>query len=221
MIQVKKSLSIQRALTASFNRRLRRSFAAIHVRGLDAVRQEAASSPLILYANNGSWWDAVLPIFLSSRILSHDAYAIMDAKRLEASRWLQRAGAFSVESDQDRAAESFRQVVRLLEGTNRVLWIHAQHGAPVEFNPGLAFIAANVTNVRTAAAACSYEFIDKESPEVFIRFDEPTTVDTPEEGEREDLINLFTSRLGVILDEQHESILMRDLADYTCVLHGR
>ncbi|MGH1346978.1 MAG: lysophospholipid acyltransferase family protein [Nannocystales bacterium] len=164
-------------------RRIRSSFAAVHVRGLNTLREAAADSPVVVIANHSSWWDSLLALWLSqSELPNSAAYGMMDASNLKRFRFFRWIGCFGVDLSSRRdGARAARYSLDLLKLRNTVLWIFPQGAeqpahVPLRFMPGAAGIARRAESVPVIPVAFAYVFEREEQPHVYISVGEPMSV---------------------------------------------
>lgn len=233
MITADKHAAFERLLAWYFRRRVRRSFAAVHVRGLGALRASLAELraahpvPLVLYANHPGWWDAVLPFLVSVDELGLDAYGMMEEPQLARYRFFRRIGMFSVDRERPREAmRSLSYAAELLRGRNRALWVFPQGElvsadlVPLRFQSGTAHLLRMLGDVAAAPVAIRYEFVADERAEAFLSVG-PVWHITP--GERVD-ITITTRMLESLLEDemavQREAVRCRELASYEQLYRG-
>jgi chlorobactene lauroyltransferase len=236
MIPARKSPLIVRIVYWYFRRKLRGSFAGLHVRnGAQVPKSRVAGStpgetgiPVILYGNHSCWWDAVTPLLLSYGYFGHDSYAMMEEKQLVRYRFFQRIGCFSVRRDNARSAlRSIAYATELLKGTDRALWIFPQgeltsiDQRPLQFFSGAARLMLALEHCWAVPVAFRYEFIGQERPEIFASFGEPWRF----QGDDNADIGEMTSRLEALVEEEldrvREDIVTRNFASYETIVRGR
>ncbi len=164
--------------------RIRSSFAAVHVRGLDALREAAADAPVLIIANHSSWWDSLLALWLSeSELPGSQAYGMMDASNLKRFRFFRWIGCFGVDLSSRRdGARAARYSLDLLKLRRTVLWVFPQGAEqpshlPLRFMPGAAGIARRAASVPVIPVAFAYVFEREEQPHVYISVGEPMSLE--------------------------------------------
>ena len=85
---------------------------------------------MLVVSNHTAWWDPLVAILLSHRILNTDGFALMDAKNLRRLPCFGRVGAFGVDLDDQRdGARAIRYAAKLLIAKElsrrRLVWIFA------------------------------------------------------------------------------------------------
>ena len=84
-------------------KRIAHAFSSVRVHGLEALRDtRAAGDPALVIANHTAWWDPLVAIYLTRRLVRWDAYAMMDAKNLRRLPFFAKVGAFGVDLDDPR-----------------------------------------------------------------------------------------------------------------------
>jgi len=126
MIRVHKSPMFTRWFAWSCERRLRRTF-DVRVAGLAEVTEVARAHPIVLLANHTSWWDALVALVVSARVLQLDAFALMESDNLQRLRFFGLAGAVGFHRGDPRdGARVIRHGAALLDRPGRALWIFPQ-----------------------------------------------------------------------------------------------
>jgi chlorobactene lauroyltransferase len=219
-------------LAAYFRRRLRSGFASVAARGLERLapwsRGGSASEPLILLANHSSWWDAVLPIYLSLDHLDQDAYGIMEERQLARYRFFRRAGIFSIDRENPRSAmTSLRYAADLLGGHPRVLWFFPQgeivpnDRRPIVCAPGAAHMIRMLGAFTIAPVAFRYELLGEERPLAWASIGETVRYDAAGELSNRALTDDITSRLTAEVDRLRDDFLDGSTAGFQDLLKGR
>lgn len=228
MITPQKSAFITWLIGVYFRRKIRRAFAAVHLKGAEHAVPVRRDVPLVLYANHPAWWDAVLPAILSNQVFHHDAYAMMEEKQMQQYGFFRRIGCFSVVRDNPRkAVESLRFAADLLRHHSRALWIFPQgtltsvEKRPLNLYNGTARLLRELGDVTAVPVAFRYEFVDKEWPEVFIAFGKPWHIRSDERVEINMTTDLLQQLLEYEMDVQREDVMEREFEAYQTILAGR
>ncbi len=159
--------AISSPLLALFRHIVRRYFRShFHsVRLSGAHHLSSVSGPLILYANHSSWWDPMIAYLLAAELLPHRKhYAPMDAAALTRYGVLRRLGVFPVEMRTPRGAAQFLRTGRSILRSGAVLWVTPQgqfadpRERPLLFKPGLAALAARLSECTLVPLAIEYTF---------------------------------------------------------------
>jgi 1-acyl-sn-glycerol-3-phosphate acyltransferase len=172
-------------------RRLRRTFGALRVRGLPGLREASRNHPVLVVSNHTSWWDPMVCIHLATRILDLDGYALMDAENLTRYPFLGRIGGFGVRlDDPGDCAAGVRYAVRLLDAPRRGLWLFPQGGerpagAALSFQRGAAAIARLARLQNVFPAGLKYVFGGREKPEAYCSIGAPLGHEADDEVARE------------------------------------
>jgi 1-acyl-sn-glycerol-3-phosphate acyltransferase len=179
MIPARKSEGFVRFFSADAERRIKRSFDAVRVRGLAGIRAALARGPTLVVSNHTAWWDPLVALFVGVRLLGADAYALMDARNLERLPFFGNAGAIGVNlGDPADGARVIRYAAKLLAGTNRLLWVFAQGSEvpitvrPLGFRPGSGEIA-RLAGATVIPAALRYEMGSTPKPALWVSLGDP------------------------------------------------
>ncbi len=193
MIPAAKSDLFGRFFSLHAERRLRAAFSSVGVRGLDRLAAATGAGPVLVVSNHTAWWDPLVAIALSYRVLHVDAYALMDAKNLRRFPFFAKVGAFGVDLDDPAdGARALRYAKKLLDHEQkRLLWIFPQGAErpvterPLGFKAGSAHIARASRAVTVIPIGLRYEMRSAPQPELFVSVGEPVltkTLAAQEEG---------------------------------------
>lgn len=142
-------------------------------------------APLIVYLNHASWWDPLIAVHLSERLMpGRTLYAPFDAEALDRYPIFQKLGFFGVDQTSRRGAAQFLRTARAaLDEPGGSLWMTPEgrfvdpRHAGADFEPGLAHLVASLArDEREAYAlplAIEYAFWEEKLPEVLCQFGEP------------------------------------------------
>lgn len=160
--------------------RMRKTFGALRVRGLDALATLAAAQPVLFISNHTSWWDPMFLIYLSTRLVPLDGYAMMESRNLRRRSFLGRLGGFGVDlDDPDDRSAGIAYAATLLDRPRRGVWIFPQgrerpaDERPLGFKPGAAVVASRARNCALVPVAFRYEFGSREQPEMLVSIGAP------------------------------------------------
>lgn len=160
--------------------RLAKTFAQVRVRGLEPLRQLAQRSPLLFVSNHTSWWDPIFLIYLSTRLLRLQGYAMMEARNLRRLPFLGRLGGFGVDlSDPADRSAAVAYSAELLQAPGQAVWIFPQgrerpaHDRAQGFLPGAAVVASRVEALPIVPVGLRYEFCHLEKPFMLVSIGEP------------------------------------------------
>ena len=160
-------------------RRLASRFDRVRIAGLDRLRAAAQQGPVIAVANHSAWWDGVLALWLSRRVLDLDAHAMMDADNLVRHPYFARVGAFGFRRGSRRdGAAALRRAAELLCGPRRCVWIFPQGEErpwhePLTFLPGAARLCRLAPSAAVVPIAFGYSFGATEGPDAWIAIGSP------------------------------------------------
>jgi len=192
MIPARPSKLLKRWFGGVVEGRVKKTFAAMCIRGLSHVREATGRAPLLFVSNHTSWWDPMFCIYLSTRLAPLDGYALMDARNLRKLAFLARLGGFGVELDdpEDRSI-GLRYAAERLSGPGRGVWVFAQGRErpvterPLAFKPGSAVVASRPPSALVVPVALRYEFRHLEKPFFYVSIGEPFAPDAEVEvGQR-------------------------------------
>jgi 1-acyl-sn-glycerol-3-phosphate acyltransferase len=177
----------------SIFRRIVRGYFRRHFHGVRISRGDGfealggAISPLIIYANHGSWWDPMIAILLAERWMpSRRHFAPMDAEALQRYGILKYVGIFPVEINTRRGAVQFMRNGETILSGGGVLWVTPQgqfidsRVRPLQFKPGMAELAARVAGklgeCNLLPLGIEYPFWDERLPECLVHVGEVVRV---------------------------------------------
>ncbi|HEY5957750.1 MAG TPA: glycosyltransferase [Polyangiaceae bacterium] len=158
-------------------RRLRRQFEAIHIHGLEAVKERAKTGPLLLAANHVAWWDPLLLVAIDEA-LGTAGHFLMDAKNLEQLAFFAWAGAVPIHLGAARRAhQDLLEAVPLAAAPGQLLVIFPQGRQmpahlPLQLQRGVAWLAAK-TRATVIPVAIRYDFGEGPRPFVSISLGNP------------------------------------------------
>lgn len=205
MIPARKTRRFSAWFTTQAEKRMRRTFAAVRVRGLEHLRAALTGAPVILVSNHTSWWDPLVCLLVANRLVESDAYAMMDAANLRRLPFFARVGAFGVErSEAGLAAESLAYATDLLDRPGRLVWIFAQgderpiNQRPLGFKRGAAVVADRVPAAVVVPLAIRYVFAEREQPYLYLAFGPPCAASGEVEDRRLAMEAAVEAGLGAI-----------------------
>jgi hypothetical protein len=225
MLEARKNRAFEAVFDVYLRRLLRRHFAALRVEGAERIAQRLHGNPIILYGNHGSWWDALLPYFLSRRILKLDAYAMMDERQLARHSFFRRLGVFSVDRENPRnALRSIEYAAEMLRGTRRALWMYPQ-GELVPGDAGLRRFESGILRIIRDAApvvahpfAFRYEFRREQRPEAFVSIG--TGIESGALNEKDEALAILETALAALMERQRSALSADELGGYRTALSG-
>lgn len=203
--------------------RIERTFGRVCVAGLDELRAACEAGPVLVVANHSSWWDPLVALWLTQRLLRADAFAMMDAANLRRLPFFNAVGAFGVDLDVPAdGARAIRHAVRLLDRPGRLVWIYPEGGErspfePLEIRSGAALVGRLARRARLVAIGTRYVFRGDERPELWI------SIAPPEASERD--VELGRTRQQQLLEGQlariDRALATGNQADFAALLETR
>ncbi len=208
----------------------KRHFHGVRVTGVERfVVAGAGDTPLLMYANHGSWWDPMVATLLAERWMkARRHYAPMDAEALERYGILKRVGVFPVEMKTARGAVQFLRTGEEVVQGGGVLWVTPQgqfvdaQVRPLAFKPGLAAlavrVAASLGRCTVMPLAIEYPYWDERLPECLLEFGEAVVVTA---GESVDEVQVrLIAALETAMDGLRERAVRRDPAEFEALIGG-
>jgi 1-acyl-sn-glycerol-3-phosphate acyltransferase len=158
-----------RVVRAYVDRKVRRAFRAVWVRGA----LPPPDARLLLYANHTSFWDG-FALHALCRAAGWDGYCLMEERNLARYRFLRRLGAFSIRrGDPQSALESLRHAAGLLQrpGTAVIVFPEGElqpwDGTLRPLEGGLAVLARR-SKATCLPVAIRYRFFEHELPDLLL-----------------------------------------------------
>ncbi len=227
MLPARKSKLFERVF-ATYNRNLiARRFTGLRIAGLKQLRARASDEPLVLYANHSSWWDGLV-IFAVGHECRLEQYAMMEARQLMMYPFHRKLGAFGVVRENAREAmRSIEYAAKLLDKTNRALWIFPQGETqlndtrPLKMFTGAARIIKRMSVASVAPVALRYEFLDDFRPEIFVRVGNIERVTATNEIDAKIFTRGMENLLTSTLDCMRDDIFRADFSDYEEIIAPR
>ena len=164
-----------------------------------------SSSKTVYFANHNSWWDGLLPLFLSRKVFKQNARAFMEDKQMVQYSFFSKIGAFSVNLTNTKSTiQSLRYAVNSLNRETASLYIYPEGElTPVTsskptFKHGLAWLFQNLdTNVDFVPIAFYTHNFSASKPELYIQVGNPITCD--HNLSKSELTNLFENEVHNLL----------------------
>ncbi len=133
-----------------------------------------------MVTNHTSWWDPLVAVMVTVRLLGADGYALMDASNLERLPFFGRVGAFGVDlRDPADGARAIRHAAKLLGPQGRLVWVFPQGrevpitARPLAFRPGSGEIARVARGAVVVPGALRYEMGAAPRPTLWLSFGPP------------------------------------------------
>lgn len=204
-----------------FNFLLKRKFAAIRIKNLDYLQKRNPDKPNIIYAPHICWWDGILAYFLCRKVFKLDLIAM--AEELYRYPLLRKLGIFSVDKKSPKnILTSLNFAVKNLDSPQKALFIYPQgiirpqDYMPVNFNPGLTYIASQLDGVNLIPLSIRYVFLRNTSPEVLVEVNEPIFLEKVED--RDETTSQLRDHFENILENQRKEVISGKLKNYEIVL---
>lgn len=230
MLKARPTRFHRRLLALYFTRLLRRRFARVLVSNPERLapwHEGRAREPLIIAVNHSSWWDAVLPIVISCGAMRHDAYGMMDQRQLARYRFFTRAGLFSVDRENARAAlASLEYAAGLLRGTGRVLWMFPQGRIvpndvrPIICESGIGRLIGMTGACSVMPVAFRYEVGREELPVAYISVGEAVHISTDTPGSAAVRTADITALLTHQADKLRDMVLGEHMKYFSPLVQG-
>ena len=205
---------------------LRRSFRAVRLlRG--GLPQAVAGRPLIIYSNHPSWWDPLMFVLLSRRVLrGRLGFGPMEAASLGRYGLLRRLGVFGIDPHSAAGAARFlRTGLQVLADPRAALWVTAEGSftdprrRPLILRPGVAHLVRRVPQAVVLPLALEYPFWNERRPEALAHFGPAVELAGAES------VAEVTARLEAALTETVDRLAVasqaRNPALFSELLHGR
>lgn len=157
---------------------MRATFASVEIAGIARLRDAVAAGPVVVVSNHVAWWDPLVTLVLTERVVPCDSYALMDAANLTRLPFFGLIGAIGVDLTNPRdGAAAILHAARLLDAPGRLVWVYPQGRErpsterPLGFRKGSAEIA-RVAKAATVPVAIRYEFMSVERPRLLVHVGE-------------------------------------------------
>ncbi len=177
LLEARKLPLAERAAARYFRFLLRRAFARVWLGG---VPFPDGPAPSIAFLNHSAWWDPILTLFLSRRVLKREAYGLFRGEELKRYPFFRRLGCFGITTErlEDLRALPAYASKLLNGGPSRTLWVLPQGELlpahmPLAFPSLMARFARVMPEVPLVPVAVRYEFRLDQRAECFVRVGEP------------------------------------------------
>lgn len=169
-------------LARDAEKRIRASFSAMWMHGLDRLDRALDRGPVVVVSNHTAWWDPLVALYVSERLLRANAFALMDAKNLERLPFFRHVGALGVDLDDPRdGARAIRHATKLLRAPRDLFWVFVSGREipitqrPLDARPGSAAIA-RAARAEVVPVALRYEMGNVAKPALWISCGDPIAV---------------------------------------------
>ena len=219
MIPARKNTFLDAACYFFLLRSMRKAFHSVQLRGSENIAALAPDRPVIAFSNHTNWWDGFLVFFLT-RHLPRRVYAMMEEKQLVQYQFFAWFGAFGVDLTSARASlPGVRYALQRLEDPANLVWIFPQGKivsphAPIQSQPGTAFLARKATTAQVLPVSFRYEFFREDKPLILIDIGKP--IDAA--AATETVIQEKCHELAAALQEV---VLHQDLTGFRVLLQPR
>ena len=217
--------ALVRAFAVIARRRLRGAFRA--VRALHPERLAQARGPVIVYLNHPSWWDPLLCMAVSRKLMrGRSHYAPISAASLENYRLFGHLGLFPVAQDSVRGAAQFLRAGEAVLASGAALWTTAQghftdaRVRPAGLKAGLGALLARCEGATVIPMAVEYTFWNQRLPEALVAFGEPLHVRCAGEHSSAQWTALLAAALEGTQNELAHEAMLRDEGRFTTLLEG-
>lgn len=180
MIAATKSEWFSRWFSGRAEARIAGAFGALRLKGEARLRAALTEGPVLVVSNHTAWWDALVALVVSNRIVHADAFAMMDAKNLREMPFFGKVGAFGVDlTDRRDGARAIRYAAKLLDRPNRLVWVFPQGrevpitARPLGFMEGSGAVACLAREATVIPMAIRYEHGELPEPNVWIAVGPP------------------------------------------------
>jgi 1-acyl-sn-glycerol-3-phosphate acyltransferase len=209
---------------------IRRKFHSVLVWTGSILESAAAESPVIIFSNHSSWWDAFVDHMIE-RLYCSNHYTLVDGRTLETQGWLKKIGALAIDPTSARGAVAGLRAARefLLEpvadGRHPVLMMFPQGKVvpawkrPFGFQGGLAWLKQNVPQAALIPLARRFEFLREEKPQILLRFGPPQR-ELPPDLTEDGLTAWLEERLAETMSLMERDLEASDFSNARVILRG-
>ena len=209
---------------------MRRKFYNVLAWNTDILASAVQKSPVIVFSNHGSWWDAFVD-HMVERSFRLNHYSLVDDRTLEAQGWLKKIGALPIDLRSVRGAVAGLRAAReFLQGPAGdrgypALLIFPQGQIvpawkrPFGFHGGLAWLKKNVPQACLIPLARRYEFFNEDRPQIFLHFGH-ALCDVPTGLAEDALTAWLEERLAETMALLERKIEAADTAEAFVLLQG-
>ena len=164
----------------------------------------------VYFINHNMWWDGLIPLYLSRKILHQQARAVMEDQQMQKHRFFSRIGAFSINlSDSRSTLRTLRYAVESINRDKASLYIYPEgeltpvSEAKPEFKKGLAWLYQNMDDEIDFVPIAFYSHTFRDSkPELYINIGSP--ISYKKTDPKEELTKEFETAVHELLRETRE-----------------
>ena len=208
-------------------RHMRAHFHAVRI-AKPGVSVLPADTPVVIYCNHPSWWDAALVSVLATSVFAErKSYGPIDADAIKKYGFMRRIGFFGVQPNSRAGAVTVLRVGRaLLAHADTLLWITPEgaftdpRSRPLAMRPGLASLLVRVPRVAVIPLAIEYPFWTERTPEALVRFGAPLYLDVTRPMAAQELHQLLERNLGDLMDALAEDAMSKDASRFVTLFTG-
>lgn len=224
----RRSTMIHRFMVSIFRRYFTRHMNALRIAAW-GTPDIPRNSPIIVYSNHPSWWDAAVYILVADRFFpAYESYAPIDAAMLKQYGIFGHIGAFGVDLGTPRgSAEFLAASAEILASPARSLWITAQgrfsdvRERPIGLKPGIARVVELAPDCIIIPLAIEYSFWLERGAEGFIAFGAPLRGEDLRSLPRAQRLEHLEGALTATLDRLSADVQSRDPARFHPILEGQ
>lgn len=209
---------------------LRSSFHAVRLRQAEAAPDP--DTPMIVFGNHSSWWDAHMAMAANEERWRTDGYVMIEETQLKRYGFFRFAGGFSVSrSDPRSALVSLNYAVDALAGGQRRMLLIFPQGEilandvrPLELQQGTGYIVKKVVARGVPCwlypMALRYEFIGEQKPEAFMSVGPALRFEAGARAEAKQVTELMERALTAELDALREDVVAYRLSGFEYLVRG-
>ncbi|WP_424814305.1 lysophospholipid acyltransferase family protein [Roseococcus sp. YIM B11640] len=211
----------------AFTHRFARSFVALRLARWGEP-EAAPGRPLILLANHPGWWDGVLTMLVTRRLLpERRGFVPMDAAALKKYGFMRRIGVFGVEQDSPRGVVQFLDTARqVLADPSHLLWVNAPgrfadvRERPAPIAPGMTRLPEIAPDAVLLPLAIEYAHWTEARGEALIAFGAPMAAKDLLALPRPAREDAMRAAMEATMDRLAQDAIARDPDRFRTVLAG-
>lgn len=218
---------VWRLFVAIFESSLRRHFHAVRISCASAP-PPLTTSPLVIYCNHPSWWDACLHVSIIARLFPGRVLrGPIDARMVAKYPFMPRIGIFGVEQDEARGAAIFLAAAREIFARPSDVFVITAQGRfadprerPVRLEPGIAHLPGLAPAIAFVPLAVEYCYWRERGAEALLRFGPPVDGDALATLDHAARRTELESALESTMDSLAVEAIARDPEAFSTVLAG-